>query len=565
MKKINLKFKDKIIVTISSLLLFLALAILADVYYSVNNMVERNANQQIQSSANSGSRLLDQMYPGDWKIDGEKLLKGDKVLNEDTILVDAVKNDTGSISTIFLNDTRIATNVMTNGKRATGTKMSEQVADVVLKQGDTYDGEATVTDMIYQTKYIPIKDLNGKVIGAFFVGVEKSSMAAQVTKIIINIALFSLVAIIIGIIISVLLVRGISKNIDKIQCSLKEISSGDLTNLCEVSSKDEIKEIAEGLNLTVGNIKKMIKNVRMEAGNIEEVVGRVSINVNSLNSSLEDVSAGTEELSAGMEETAASAEQMTATAQEIEKTVESLAKSAQSGAEQVLIINMRASQTKETVNEAQKKAVDIFLGTKAELELAIEKSKVVDQISVLSESIMQITSQTNLLALNAAIEAARAGEAGRGFSVVSEEIRKLAEQSKDTVIKIQQITVEVIGSVKALSTSSNKLLQFMATDVHHDYSTMLDVADKYCDDAKFVDDLVGQFSSASEEILASMQEVFMTIDGVSKAAYEGAGGTTDIAQKTTDITLRSNQILELTKKSKDSSEKLQAEILKFKI
>lgn len=565
MKGLNLKFKGKIILTICSMLLFLAVAILATVYYSVNSMVEKNVNQQLQSSANTGSRLLDERYPGDWMVDGDNLLKGTKLLNGDTELVDAIKSDTEAISTLFLNDTRIATSVMIDGKRATGTQMSEQVADVVLKQGKTYDGEATILGSLHQTKYIPIKDASGKVIGSFFVGVEKSSMVAQVNKIIINIAMFSVLAIVIGIVISVLLVRAISKNIDKIQVSLREISSGDLRNTCEVTSKDEIKEIADGLNLTVQNIKQMIINVRNEAKTIGAVVESVSSNINGLNSSLEDVSAGTEELSAGMEETAASAEEMTSTAQEIEKTVGSLAKSAQNGAVQVIKINRRAVDTKDAVNDAQKKALGIFLGTKEELELAIEKSKVVDQISVLAESIMQITSQTNLLALNAAIEAARAGEAGRGFSVVSEEIRKLAEQSKDTVIKIQDITVEVIGSVNALTKSSAKLLQFMSSEVQDDYRTMLDVADKYSEDARFVEDLVAEFSSASEEILASMQEVFMTIDGVSKAAYEGAGGTTDIAQKATDITFKSNDILELTHQSKDSSDKLQKEISKFRI
>ncbi|MHB8072964.1 methyl-accepting chemotaxis protein [Desulfosporosinus fructosivorans] len=564
MRGISLKFKGKIILTISSLLLFLAVAILLDVYYSVNEMVGNNTEKQIQSSANIGLRLLEEKYPGDWQVNGDKLFKGQKLLNDDIELVDAIKNDTGSISTIFLNDTRIATNVMVNEKRATGSKMSAEVADVVLKQGKTYKGEATVTDILYQTKYIPIKDPTGKVIGAFFVGVEKGSMVAQVSKIIIKIAMFSIVAIIIGIILSMLLVRSISKNIDRIQKYLREISAGDLTNTCKVTSKDEINEIAEGLNNTVETIKAMIRNVRNEAANIEDVVDNVAKNVDGLNSSLEDVSASTQELSAGMEETAASAQEMTATAQEIEKTVESLAKSAQNGAIEVLKISKRAVDTKQTVNEAQKKALEIFLGTKDELEIAIENSKVVNQISVLSESIMQITGQTNLLALNAAIEAARAGEAGRGFSVVSEEIRKLAEQSKDTVIKIQDITVKVIGSVNALSNSSNKLLQFMSADVSDDYNTMLDVADRYSEDARFVDDLVAEFSSASEEISASMQQVFMTIDEVSKAAYQGAGATTDIAQKTTDITLKSNGILELTKKSQDSSEKLQEEITKFK-
>jgi len=118
MKGIRLKFKHKIILTINSLLLFLAVAILSNVYYSVNDMVEKNVNKQIQSSANSGYRLMDEKYPGDWQADGDKLLKGQNAVNDDNELVDAIKIDTDSISTIFLNDTRIATNVMVNGNRA---------------------------------------------------------------------------------------------------------------------------------------------------------------------------------------------------------------------------------------------------------------------------------------------------------------------------------------------------------------------------------------------------------------------------------------------------------------
>lgn len=563
--KVQLKFKAKIILTISSMLFLLAAAIVSDVYFRVTDLVEVNVNKQIQSSSNSGHRLLDEKYPGDWQVEGDKLLKGSKIINDDSELVDAIKADTDSISTIFLNDTRIATNVMKDGKRATGTKMSEEVANIVIKQGEIYEGDAIVADKLYKTKYTPIKDPNGKTIGAFFVGVEKGSIAGQVTKIVISIATFSIAAIIIGILISVLLVRSISKNIAKIHTSLTEISSGNLTNTCEVTSNDEIREIADGLNDTVENIKKMIRNVQTEAKCIEDVVSNVSKNVDVLNVSLEEISAGTEELSAGMEETAASAEEMTSNAQEIERTVESLAKSAQSGSLEVVKINNRALKTKEMVSEAREKAFVVFQGTKDELQNAIENSKVVNQISVLSESIMQITSQTNLLALNAAIEAARAGEAGRGFSVVSEEIRKLAEQSKDTVIKIQDITSKVIKAVDALTNSANGLLQYMSADVHDDYTTMLDVAEKYSEDAKFVDNLVTEFSSASEEILVSMKEVFLTIDGVSKAAYEGAGATTDIAQKATDITFRSNSILELAQNSRDSSERLRDEISKFNI
>ncbi len=284
-----------------------------------------------------------------------------------------------------------------------------------------------------------------------------------------------------------------------------------------------------------------------------------------MNNDVEEVSATTEELSANMEETAASAEEMSATSQDIERAVQSIAQKSQEGATQAGEINKRAEDTKANVQASQKKAKEIFTSTKSELESAIESSKVVEQINVLSDSIMDITSQTNLLALNAAIEAARAGEAGKGFSVVADEIRKLAEQSKDTVTEIQSITVKVIESVKNLSDSSSNLLTFVSTDMDNDYKTMLNVADKYSEDASFVDTLVTDFSSTSEELLASLQDVLKTIEGVAQAASEGAGGTTDIASKILGVNNKSNDVLQEALKSEESANKLKEEISKFKI
>lgn len=126
-------------------------------------------------------------------------------------------------------------------------------------------------------------------------------------------------------------------------------------------------------------------------------------------------------------------------------------------------------------------------------------------------------------------------------------------------------TEELAANMEETAACSDKLLEFVSTDVYNDYKTMLDVADKYSDDANFVENLVTEFSSTSEELLASIQDVLKTIDEVAQAATDGAGGTTDIAQRITDITSKSNDVLELTKKSQDSSEKLKQEILRFKI
>ncbi|MDR5587846.1 methyl-accepting chemotaxis protein [Clostridium aquiflavi] len=371
-----------------------------------------------------------------------------------------------------------------------------------------------------------------------------------------------------GYVVTFTISRSISVPLTTAVNHLKRVSTGDFTiTLPEkfMRRKDEIGEISNAITGMQNSLKLLIGNVKGESDSIKTIVNTISENINNLNENIEDVSSTTEELSAGMEETAASAQEINATADEIEKAVDSISKKAQEGAIEASEINKRAITTKLNVNNSQEKSINIFLQTKYKLQTAIENSQVVQQITVLSESIMQISTQTNLLALNAAIEAARAGEAGRGFAVVADEIRTLAEECKNTVIEIQNITQKVVVSVDDLSSSSNELLNFVSEDVQSDYNTMLNIADQYSTDAEFVSNLVLEFSSTSEELLASLQQVTETIGHVSMASNEGADGTSNIAEKVSNINEKSNTIMEEVLKSKESVEELNNQISKFKI
>lgn len=379
--------------------------------------------------------------------------------------------------------------------------------------------------------------------------------------------IIAIVSIIIATVLIAMVANRIAGPIRKSANYLEIIAQGNFlidVDKSMMSRKDEIGIIATGIETMKESLKSLTMEITMEADNIKHKVDVVSSDMNNLNDNLEGISATTEELSANTEETAAATEEMTATSQEIARAVQTIAESSSKGAMAARDISLRAENTKEKTDLSIQKASAMLKETEERLKDAIEKSEVVEQINVLSASIMNITEQTNLLALNASIEAARAGEAGKGFSVVANEIGKLADQSKSAVKQITEVTSDVVEAVANLSNSANSLLSFVSTDVANDYDSMLDVAKKYNEDAKFVDDLVTEFSATSEELLASIENMTQAIDGIAIASNESAGGTTEIATMVSEANIEANDIMDKVKETMISSDSLKNEMSKFK-
>lgn len=357
----------------------------------------------------------------------------------------------------------------------------------------------------------------------------------------------------------------ILKPISEILKAFKAAVNGDLTVRANVRTKDEIGLLAEGLNNLVASQQDIISHFLDTTKEVNNALDNTARGMVELSKQVEEVSATTEELSASTEEAAASTEEMNATTSEIAEAVESVALKAQDGASSAGEIRKKAKELKESFAASRENGQQIFSDVKGKLEKALIESKAVDQINILADSILQITSQTNLLALNAAIEAARAGEAGRGFAVVADEIRKLAEDSKNTVTQIQTITNTVVQSVENLSDSSNSLLGFVSKEVDNDYITMLKTTEEYDRDAEIFYELLTEFSSTSEKLAASTENMVKAIGEVTSAANDGASGTTDIAERISVAAEKSNEIVSETEMVKDASDNLLGLISKFKV
>lgn len=329
--------------------------------------------------------------------------------------------------------------------------------------------------------------------------------------------------------------------------------------------RDDFGILSENLEDMKKQVSGLILEVKEQSNTIDEVVDSVKTNVLSLTGNIEDVSATTQELAAGMEETAASSDTVKSMANEIEGAAKNIATRSQEGAQQAADIHKRASEAQTTARKQREHVAEVHRSIREGLTKALEDAGVVKQIEVLSSSIMEITSQTNLLALNASIEAARAGDAGRGFAVVATEIGGLAEQSKEAVVKIQQVTEAVTASVERLSEDAGQLLEFVGGDVVASYDMFDKVVDAYNQDAKYIDMLIGDFSATSEELLASIDGVLSSMDGIATATNEGAKGTTDIAQKTIDVKAEADSVTAEVERCDETAKKLMEEIGVFKI
>lgn len=398
------------------------------------------------------------------------------------------------------------------------------------------------------------------------VALQTKNLSQKVRTTILMVLGIELVILAISLCLSLYIGNSLSKSFN---VSLKYIGNMAKGNFSEPlpellqNRKDDFGILSEGLENMKHQVSNLIREVKNQGNLLYGIVDRVKDNVSSLSGNVEDVSATTQQLAAGMEETAASSETISNMSHEIEIAAKNIAIRSQEGAEQAVDIHERASKAQEDTKNQRTHAYQIHNELQESLAKALEDAKVVKEIEVLSSSIMEITEQTNLLALNASIEAARAGEAGRGFAVVATEIGGLAEQSKQTVSKIQGVTEEVTAAVTNLSQDAERLLEFVATDVVASYDMFDGVADAYNKDAEKIDSLISDFSATSEELLASIESVLESMSEIANATYEGAQGTTSIASKTTDVKYQTDIVSEEVDKCDSTAKRLNQEISVF--
>lgn len=330
----------------------------------------------------------------------------------------------------------------------------------------------------------------------------------------------SLVAIGLGIFIAVLLTGNIRKPLAQAVEVMRRMAEGDLTVSIETDRKDEI-----------GNMLKALKEMDSKFINL---IGDIKRAVESLSSASTQLSASSEEISRSMGTQSGRATQIATAAEEMSQTVVDVAKNSSSIAESAHAASEKAKEGEAAVKRSieESNVISATVNTSAQVmkSLGLKSKQIGEIVSVIND----IADQTNLLALNAAIEAARAGEQGRGFAVVADEVRKLAERTAKATAEIttmiRSVQDEVNEAIVSMDTSTKRVDAgvSMSLEAGRTLREIVDSVDK-------LQSMVQQIASATEEMSSVAETISGDVQSIAQGSKEIAGGSEQIAETSSDI------------------------------
>ena len=429
----------------------------------------------------------------------------------------------------------------------------------------SFDKEPTKDEYgTFISGYAPIKNSSGKVIAIVGVDKDVASFLYIRTRIISDSIIASIVILILSVLFSIVFSKKLTSNVNQIKDVLNAMKQGDLTVSINILSKDELQAIAEEINNFREETAETLRLAKGISGDVMQQSETLSAVSQELAASSQVITNSVEEVSKGSSDQAGELVNISNTISNFGLKIDQSVIDIEKINSKMRLVDLKAIDSSKDLKVLEDSIKDTnlsFADVREKIQgLGMELSK----ISEITNVIKSISDQTNLLALNAAIESARAGESGRGFSVVAEEIRKLAEQSKTSSSSISDL-------ISNISNNSNIVVK-TSEEMNNKLNSQMQVIDKsmssFKDIIENIEEIMPQITDVNSRIAiinSDKESIIRSVEVAASLAEEVLASTEEITASSQDFNASSQEVAASSVELSNKAQSMIKAINKFKI